>query len=285
MSTANQMGADFNLRKSGAGFANRSFNDREISKFLSQAQTELTLFKLDPYKNRTQRGFNESVRQNEIGSMLSSHVTFKVENHDFMMGTPENGAKRTPDLDAQLGTVERYGVFVNLPDEALMPIDGASYCTLSKNNTITEMVPAVEVSMADYNKFILDPYKNPDYDSVWVIPNGSFTPSTGTNNPSVKGITGVSAYDKTTPVVLDTLRSQQLIPGNGFTIRDYTLSYIKLPADIVVNVRNPALSVNCELPSFLHDEIVTRALRIAAQTEIPAEGEYQVMEKESRETE
>ena len=285
MASANQMAADFNLRKSGAGFANRDFNDREISKFLSQGQTELVLYKLDPFKNRTQRGFKDSVRQNEIGSMLSSHVTFKVENHDFMMGTSTNGAKRTPDLDAQLNTVERYGVFVNLPDEVLMPIEGASYCTISKNNRITEMVPAVEIDMASYNKFILDPYKNPDYDSVWVIPNGSFTPSTGSNNPSVKGITGVSSYDKITPVTLDTLRSQQLIPGNGFTVKEYTLSYVKLPAAIVVNARNPEISVDCELPSFLHDEIVTRALRIAAQTEIPAEGEYQVMEKESRETE
>lgn len=281
--TANEQAAKFNLLKEGAGFSGRQFNDREISSFLTQAETELVLHKMDELKNRTQRGFKNAIRQNELGSLLASHKTFKIEAHDFMMGTEDNGAYRTPDLDAQLNTVERYGVFVNVPDECLLAFD--SYCTLTKAGMVTDLVPVTDVDGGTYNDYILDPFKNPSYDSVWRMNSGSFTPSSGSNNPSVKGLDGVSAYDKVTPVTLDTNRSHHLIPGNGYTISRYTLNYIKKPADIVVNVRNPQLQKNSELPTFLHDEVITRALRIAGIPAIPAEQQYQVMDKETREAE
>lgn len=281
--TANKMAADFALLKDGAGFKDRDFNDREISYFLSAAERELVINEIDGLKNRTQRGLDTEIRQNEVGSLLSSHITFKVENNDFMMGTEDNGAFRTPDLDAQLGTVERYGIFVNIPDEVLIPLGGM--CTVVKNNKTTDLVRVQDVSATQYSNYILDPYKNPDSDLVWRMNTGSFTPSHHSNEPSVKGLTGVSAFDKTTEVYLDTNRSHHLIPGNGYTVKSYNLHYIKLPAGIVVNVRNPELSKDSELPTFMHDAIVKRALRIAASSNVPAEGAYDLRDKETRETE
>ena len=280
---ANTMRAEFLLRREGAGYKEVPYNDREIAAFLTRASRSLTKTRFDALKNRTQRGFEQAIRQDEIGSMLAAHKLYRRSEDEFVMGTDDNGAFHTSDLDVTVDGVESHACFVNLPDEMMYPI--SENCTLSKSGVTYRLVPVRPTNPAVYNDYIFNPYKNPADDLVWGIGWGSWTPSEDHNTPSVKYYTGVSTKDKSTEVLLDTNRSRMLLAGNGFVVEEYRLHYIKMVTPIVINVRVPSLQINCELPDFMHDEVVDLAVKFSLASEIPVANKYEVADKEVRESE
>lgn len=83
-----------------------------------------------------------------------------------------------------------------------------------------------------------------------------------------------------TTVNINTIRSKYLLQPKDYQVLEYAVQYIKLPRDIVVNLVTPANQVSCELAPFLHEEIVQKAVKIAAQSIIPEPNKYQVNQME-----
>ena len=61
--------------------------------------------------------------------------------------------------------------------------------------------------------------------------------------------------------------------------------YIKIPADIHLDVQTPGLQIHCELASFVHQDIVDAAVKLASAAIVPDQGKYQVNQLESKEDE
>jgi len=278
--TANEQAAMFVLLLDGSGYKERTFNDREVSKFLSMAEMELVLEYFDGLKTLTQRGYPTSPRADELSGLLSAHQQFSRTRDSFMKGTEDNGAYLTPDLDMQIGVTAQYGVFVAIPDECL--IVQKELCSVIKGTRIVPNVPVKLIDPKLYAELIYDPYLNPNYDLVWGMDWGSYTTATPEDD-SAKGFTGVSTKDNTTDISIATQRCRHLIPGKDFVVETYTIHYIKAPRPIVVNRRSPLDSVSSELPNIMHDKVVRRAVAIATGAVIPAESKFQVADKETKE--
>lgn len=310
--TANEMKDYFNLKTDGAVFKERTFNDREVSAFLTLAEREFVKSRFDALKNRTGRGFETAssliqsdVRLAELAAVLSASTTFKRSLHDFMRGTESNGAYRTPDLDAAPDDVQAWGVFCRIPDEALYIVSESAEITKGVHRAPN--IPVRPINPMLYNDLIYDSFKNPSFDTVWGLDHGSYTTSynldvnaDGTPNAALEtstkygdtrvdalatsttltGFKGHSAYDGTTPVQITTQRSKQLVAGKGWDVDKYVIHYIKTPRNIVVNTRVPALQQNSELASAFHEEIIDIAVKLATAAVIPAEAKYQVADKE-----
>lgn len=311
--TANEMKDYFNLLLDGAVFEARTFTDREVGGLLTLSQIDLAKNRIDGLKNRTGRGIADALRRGELAGISGGSATFTRAGHDFMKGTPDNNAYRTPDLDQQPTSTQAYGVWCRVPDEALYVY--TETCTLTRGVYTANIVPVNDMDPMLYNALILDAWKNPNYDTVWGMWGGSYTAANTADpnafdpvavNPqpsdnstkygdtrvettaveaTLTGFRGVSVEDDSTPVHITTERSRMLIPGKDWNISDYTMHYVKRPKDIVVNTRVPALQQSSEFPSSFHEEIVNNAVRLASLSVIPAEGKFQVADKESAEDE
>lgn len=293
---ANQMKALFILLYEGAGLGERTFEDREVSDFLTIAQEEFVLSRFTRDANVKQKGFEDD---NKRDLDLSGLVTgTAVITADFMIqGNEDNGALRTPDIDNQWSATSssvagEYGVYVPIPDEAMFIIQ--EQCDIYKGSysSRTDIRKNVKVKQVDwiyYNNLIRDAYRNPSRDLVWRLSSGNLKVSevsgsgTVSFSSSEKYIEG-SKYSEVlqgdlTPATLtfnQDNRAALLIPGKGYYIDKYYVSYVKKPVAILVDTINPANQVNSELNSSVHREIVELAVDIATRAKINPEQKYQL---------
>ena len=201
---ANRMRADFDLQVEGAQLGNRIFNDREVSDFLSKSQTEVTKRRFTFDKNRRGKGFAADLaRQADLAGLISAHTAFTRANDDFVVGTEDNGALRTPDLDQQniagsTAVLTDYGVFCRIPNEVLYIL--LETCELSKSSTIAKNIPTKEVNHLQYSLGITNYHEKPYGSLVWTMDWGSFTTS-GSNSDENSTKYGDTNVDPTaTPV-------------------------------------------------------------------------------------
>jgi hypothetical protein len=292
---ANQMRAQFNLLKEGARLANRTFNDREIQEFLNKAQIEFTKERYAAWKNRPQIAYGQHpVRNSELSGLVTA--TEAVERQYFIIGTEDNGALIGPDLDRGGATQEedKYGVFVGLPDEVLYPI--VETCETVKDDIVKGNTPINEINLQAYMAGIYDDYAKPYDNLVWSMDWGAYTTSTvngsgGYDNSEKEYSSQGTGYNMEglnhlgNTVQINTNRARYLLPGKGWKVNKYKVHYIKLPREIIIDVQTPSLQVHCELPAFVHDEIVGKAVKLAAASVIPDPNQYQVAQIESKEDE
>jgi hypothetical protein len=292
---ANQMRARFNLLKEAGRLANRTFNDREIEDFLDKAQEEFVKERYAAWKNRPQIGYGQHpVRNAELAGVITASQSVPREN--FILGTELNGALQGPDLDKGGTTqdADRFGIFVGLPNETLYIL--AETCETKKDSITKRNTPVKEVNYTGYIDGIFDDYAKPYPNLVWAMDWGTFTAAepngTGSYDDSTKDYSNLgTGYNMEgenylgATIEINTNRSRYLIPGKGWKIIKYMVHYIKLPRHIVIDVQTPSLQVNCELPSFTHDEIVSKAVKIASAAIIPDPNQYQVNQIESKEDE
>lgn len=292
---ANQMRARFNLLKEASRLANRTFNDREIEDFLNKAQEEFVKERYAAWKNRPQIGYGQHpVRNAELSGLLTASQS--VPRTMFIVGNELNGALQGPDLDKGGTTQEadRWGVFVGLPDEVLYPI--IEVCETSKDSITKRNTPVKEVNLQGYTEGIYDDYAKPYSNLIWSLDWGAYTTSvpnvSGTYDESVKEYstlgTGYNMEGENylgDTITINTNRAKYLIPGKGWKITKYTVFYVKLPRSITIDVQTPSLQQHCELPAFTHDEIVSKAVKIASAAVIPDPNQYQVNQVESKEDE
>lgn len=294
---ANAMRSRFLLGFEAGRLSSRTFNDREIEDFLNRAQLELTKERAAPWKNRPQLGIGQHpIRNAELAGLLTA--TQSVPRDNFILGTELNGGLKGPDLDTAIQPEDKYGVFVGLPNEVLYPI--LETCETLKGVVSKDNTPIQEINLQEYKSGIFDEYSKPYDNLVWAIDWGSYTtaiPDThaignGAYTNSIKQVTSQGTgynmqglnHDGDT-IEINTDRSRYLIPGKGWKVTKYTVFYIKRPVDIHVDVQTPSLQVNCELPSFIHQEIVDKAVKLASAAIVPDQSKYQVNTIESKEDE
>jgi len=125
------------------------------------------------------------------------------------------------------------GVFYTLPENADKIIE--EYVTLDEGTSTSDPVIVLPITYDYYVKNYNSRYKKPYANLIWrldyVLENGAYT---------VELITDASAI-----------------------IEDYVISYLRFPADIVVNTSAPASAVDCEIIDVgFHDEVVAEAIKI-----------------------
>jgi len=321
--TANEMRAKFLLLYEGARLANRTFNDREISDFLSKAELEFVQQRFDALKNRTRRGYGDGViRDAELSGLTSAakkyYKTYTINgtvyNDDgtnspvnpFLAGTKNNGALRRPDLDNNTTSTgeepqDHFGIFVALPDEAMYILEES--CDTVKDTCQKYNIDVLPITYQYYRKGIYDPYAKPYDNLVWALDWGAFTPNDvgdGTNEStksytisgSGSNMTGDSTpyydgatSDATETIIINSNRARHLIAGKGWDIVGYNVHYIVRPKGIKVDVQTPGNQINSILPSDTHQQIVDAAVRLASASIVPEQGKYQVNQVESKEDE
>jgi len=294
---ANGMRARFNLGFEASRLSNRTFNDREIQDFLNRAQLELTKERAAPWKNRPQLGFGQHpIRNAELAGLITA--TQSVPRDNFILGTPLNGALKGPDLDNADQEEDIYGVFVGIPNEVLYPI--IETCETLKGTINKTNTPIKEITLQEYQSGIYDSYAQPYDNLVWsmdwgsytaavpdthVIGNGGYTDSDKEFSSSGTGFNMQGINQDGDTVVINTNRSKYLLPGKGWKITKYVIFYIKKPRDIHIDIQTPGLQIHCELPDFIHQDIVDKAVKLASAAIIPEQGKYQVNQLESKEDE
>jgi hypothetical protein len=289
---ANSMGQAFNQKFEAARLGNMTFNDREIEFFINSAQLELVKERYAKWKNTPQIGFGQHpIRNSELAGLITA--TSSVSRDKFILGTKDNGALRGPDLDKGGITQEedKWGIFVGLPNEMIYPI--LERVNTTKGSITKEGIEVKEVSLPEYAKDIYNSFAKPSDNLVWSLDWGTYTPSafnTGTYSNSSKDVTtgGPLSYNMKglnylgLSIDINTNRSKYLIPGKGWKIMQYVVHYIKLPKDIHIDTVTPSLQENCELAEFLHQEIIDKAVKLAAASIAPNESKYQVNTIESK---
>jgi hypothetical protein len=293
---ANSMRNAFNQTFEASRMGNMTFNDREVEFFLNKAQLELIKERYTRWKNTPKIGYGEHpVRNSELAGLLTATQTIGREY--LLLGNANNGALQGPDLDAG-GTTQdedRFGVFIGLPDEVLYPI--MERCNTIKDITQKRNIEVREITLEQYARLIYNSYEKPYENLIWSMDWGTFTTSyindvtaplevvytessksytwQGTGN----NMAGTNYLGQV--VNVNTNRSRYLIPGKGWKITGYMVNYIKLPTNIHIDIVTPSLQRNCVLAEFLHQEIVDKAVVLAAASITPVEGKYQVTTIES----
>jgi hypothetical protein len=303
---ANTMGDVLLYKLRDSNYSLISFDDREKSLVLNMAMDQFISDRVIADLNVKQKGFEfDTKRKLDLTGLISAHTAFKrsyetggVITGDFMLGNEDNGAKRTPDRDYQMesiqmtgttGIVSNYGIFCRIPDECLFIISES--CDTSKQNQLKLGVPVEEITYETYNANINNSQKSPYYNKVWRLEYGSYTPA-DIDDISVKftdsiltGFTGMNASGNGLPISIATYRAAMLIPGKDWQIDKWHLNYIKRPSRILVDTITPANQRNCELHPAVHNEIIEIAVRLAIAAKIPEQQKYQIADKEQKETE
>jgi len=289
------MRARFNLLKEASRLANRTFNDREIEEFLNKAQEDVVKDKFTAWKNRPQIGYGQHpVRNAELAGLITA--TQSVLRENFIVGDETNGALQGPDLDkgGPLQEADRWGVFVGLPNEMLYPI--TETCETVKGDVVKRNTIIKEINLQSYFDGIYDDFAKPYDNLVWSMDWGAYTtaePTTdGLYDNSIKEFSSQGTNHNMsglnylgTAVNIDSNRARYLLPGKGWKVNKYTIHYIKLPRNIKIDVQTPSLQIHCELPAFVHDEVVLKAVAIASAAVIQDPNQYQVNDKLAKEQE
>lgn len=297
---ANTMGDQLVARLRSANVNLLNLDDREKSDILTRAELEFTVRRFIPDLNVKQKGFEiDTKRRLDLSGLITSHVTFRrlglgINVGDFILGSEDNGALRTPDTDYQNISYNSshansedetdFGMFCRIPDECLFII--SETCETSKGTTVKQGVPVIPITYDYYLANIRDPYNSPYYNRVWRLDSGNYTPSSsGSSEASVRGLTGRNADNISTNLSITTNTAVLLIPGKGWIINKYNIHYVKKPRNIVVDTITPSAQISSELNPLVHDEIVDIAVRLYMSDKMPEQSKYQVAEKENREDE
>lgn len=299
---ANTMRQEFNLRFGSAIMSNKVFDDREIESFINKAQLEWVKNRIAAWKNRPQLGLGDHpVRDAELSGLLTATVAIPREQH--LLGTEDNGALYGPDLDQGGDTQEadKFGVFVGIPDEVLYVV--SERVSTQKGTYIKPNGKVKKVTKEIYERDITNSYNNPGPNLTWSMDWGSYTTASNdingafTNSSKEYSDSGTGfnmqgdnylyalEEDPDNKVIINTMRSVYLIPGKGWKILNYRCHYIKAPADVHIDVETPSLQINCQLPNFVHSEIVDYAVKLASAAVVPEPNKYQVNQLESKEDE
>jgi len=306
------MNAKFSLLFEGGKLSNKGFNINEVSSFLSKAQTVYIKRRLDLLKNKSQIGYGDLLRNNELAGVIAGSTSI---TKDYMIqGTKENGALRAEQLPAIIpSNVYQYGVFIQLPDDVLFILN--EECDISHTTYDTRYnLPVRETDYKEYKSLINSPYDKPNGNLVFSFDYGNLTPgdtagytASGTEaspetvsvanatkeyslssvNYNIKGITASTYVDGATPatekwIAFTNYRSKYLLQGGNWRIEEYNLHYIKKPSDIIINLTNPTAQQSSILPEFTHQEIVDIAAALASGTIMPDINKYEVNTLESK---
>lgn len=250
--TALEMEYTFNvLFDSIANFSSPGYEHREISLFLTQSQQNIVLDVIDPQEQQRSSATKEELNKISISDLV------KTVNNITPLTT---GANNFP-----------YGKFVKLPNDFFLPLNET--CSIQFNATsyyynfiskrIRTGVYVRPMKREEYSLSIGSNIRKPNEDVVW-----RFEYNRGTFN-----------QDFTTNP-----KQYELVGSSEYNITGYDLTYYRRPENIWIPYGTTSpnnVAKDCELDPYLHQIIVTDAVRLAAAT-IKDQQKYQTATVETQ---
>jgi hypothetical protein len=200
----------------------------EKSVFLTQAQEEIIKNYYNPKSNRLQEGFEKTEkRRQDIGAIVKTFTS----NQPFI------------DTSSQISNRSLYFLLPN--DNWLITYESVK---ISANNTcyndsiIENVVP---VKLDEYSTLIKNPFKKPDFNTVFRLTSDNFLNA----------------------------KRVEIIYGEGYLPIEYKIRYIKKPKPIILETLTQGLTIDgistqsdCELNDIVHREILNRAIELALES-------------------
>jgi len=295
------MGQQFDLQIEAGQLSNRKFNDREKMSFLNKAQNELIKERFAKWKNRAGIGYGDHrVRDSELAGLATG--THKIPRTHMLLGSEGNGGLYGPDLDNADQAEDQFGVFVPIPNECMYVI--AERAETIKGEVVKHNTEVKKITYDEYVSSIYNDHLKPYANLLWSLDWGSYTASESevsglfTNSTkefsdtgagyNMRGYNYLNAPHLPTHMpgdfmYINTDRAFYLIPGKGWKINGFTIRYIKLPADIHIDLQTPSLQRNCQLPDFMHNDVIDKAVKLASASQIPDPNAYQVNDIQDKE--
>jgi len=224
---SNAMADELELRLDRSdSFGSPGYEDFELTSVLTEAQQLYVKKFISQINNRKSEGFEETeIRNQGLGALI----------------------KNAPVLSAsasQVGVIDN-GRFFDLPTDFMYTIyESATIDKVKCNAGPTDYIK-VGVRIIAHNeigRFRNNKYKKPYYTNfgegmVWRLVYSRFT-------------------DGRNPASVATAKRHQLVTDGTFNVTGYTVSYLQIPLDIIVDRATVANQRNCILDEFTHTTII-----------------------------
>lgn len=207
-------------------------NEYEKSVFLTKAQEEIIKNYLNPKGNKYGEGFDDSIKRQVDFSNLLDYLEYSSDTSSEVI------------LIASGSSIDARGKTFLLPAKVLYIISEVATISLNNKSVTTQVLP---ISYEEYLRLMSKPFKEPLRFQSWRLLSHTF--------------------DSSGNKVLMT----EIIPKSGATIQKYKIRYIRKPQPIILidltpynaSINNLSVQSSCELPEFLHHEILDRAVELA----------------------
>ncbi len=230
-------------------------NEYEKSVFLTKAQLELLKNYFNPSGNKYREGFDDSSpRQYDFSNLMKvvkPKQLLNIEESEADEKSPRNEERLFLYLNEDYEPFDERSYVYKAPTDILAIVNEKCFTTIDGRTYRANIIP---ISHEEYNRLIMKPYGQPYKRQVWRIINSWNWFDDKTN-------------DSHTDVVYE------LIGKQGCEITDYTIRYVRKPRPIILcdlhenypscTIEGEYLSMECELDSAIHPEIVQRAVELA----------------------
>jgi hypothetical protein len=249
--TANDMKFNFQLKfNSLFEFSAPSYDDRQISYLLTEAQFRVFLKRYNPLGNKYQKGFEaDEQRRRDLEQLL-------VPGLYDLSGAQSEGVEEITKSSNQ-GGVHPNGVFFDLPSGFLYSVEESVKLMIIESESWVKPVRHDE-----YLANINNPYKKPYENLIWRMDISRHTHGEGVD------------FSTQTP------KRTELIAPEGFTIERYRIRYLSSPPEIICNEFNPSEQKHCILDGSIHGDIIDEAVSMANAAVSPEEYKIGLSEKE-----
>jgi len=208
-------------------------SEYEKSVFLTRAQEDLVKDNFSDKTNILGEGFDDSARRQADFSAL-------IETKEL---DPVNISGGDAVLDKR-----SHNHYYEYPDDVLVVLNEVVVATVDTTDSFYTVVP---VSYEEYTRLMKKPYKYPAKGLAWRLITGTGSTTSG----------NVTTYYKRAELIAR-------IPNDASV--EYTLRYVRRPQPIRLVIEGSDLTVDgdytqsaCELPAYMHDEILYRAVQLA----------------------
>lgn len=214
-------------------FESPSYDDRQISQLLTDAQLRVVLHRYDPDSNKYRKGaeFDEKRRQ-DLGQLIKP--AYYAPSY-----TSESGGVKVITKPAIQNGVHPNGIFLEMPEDYLWPIEETA-----RINGKSKEIDVKPVTHDEYSINKDNPFGSPYKDMIWRMDISRYTHALGIDTDNSK-------------------KRVELILSDSDTLDSYRVRYITYPPDIVVDTATLANQRHCILDETMHNSIVDEAVSIA----------------------
>lgn len=225
-------------------FGAPAYDDRQISKILTDAQFRIFIKTYNPLGNKYKKGFeSDEKRRRDLDQLIKPALYSSLES----------APAGVENINKPLGQngIHPNGIFLEMPIDYLYPIEET--CKVDNINREFKVVP---VTHDEYSANIYNPYGSPYITSsegfIWRMDISRYTHAEGTS-------------------VEDSSKRLELILPSGNTLVQYRVRYLSMPSNIVVDTNTVDNQRHCILDASIHAAIIDEAIAIASAASKPDE--------------
>jgi len=214
-------------------FESPSYDDRQISQLLTDAQLRIVLYRYSPKGNKHRKGLEADEKRTQDLSQLIKPAYYSPSY------TSESGGVKVISKPAIQNGVHPNGIFLEMPEDYLWPVEETA--------TINDRSKEIDVYPVTHDEYIINkdnPFGSPYKDKIWRMDISRYTHASGTETENSK-------------------KRIEIILSESDTLNSYRVRYVMTPPDIVVDTATLSNQRHCILDETLHNAIVDEAVSIA----------------------